>query len=197
MKQIALLGAAILGGSLISIPASAQILLTINDTNSSAVIITATGMAPAVNSDVISVQDGIDLLAFLTSPLASSEIPIPESDLMGGGVSVSYNEAYVDNYSGSDIDLNIFSNSGSDTQNFSTSQPAFTGTATLDLSGFALPTAGASGEIIVGYNGSGNNEVIGTWQVVSAPEPGTNSLLAVGLLAAGFMTYRRRAKSSM
>lgn len=87
----------------------------------------------------------------------------------------------IDDYSGSNVDLNLFEDEGDQDQIFTVSTPAFTGTATLNLSGYSLPPSGTTGDILAGYSGW-SGEIIGQYQVV--PEPHALPMAAaLGLLA--------------
>ena len=201
------LAVVVLGGSLNVASAAIPILLTINDSNPSAVTITATGVNSAVNFDS-TVNEGVDLLSFFSVDEAGMDVGQDSTgNLQGGGSEISYNAVYSDNDSsagGANFDLKLYvddTSPGSGTlENFSTTQAAFTGSWTFDLSSFgvdpsALPAAGTDGEILSGNSlSSVPGEVIGDWQVVSSvPEPATTSLLALGALMMGVVLYRRRA----
>ena len=192
-----------------AIAASGPVLLSINDADPAAVIITATGLNPSVNDSSNTANNGVDLLGFF----AASEFGMTlgqdlTGTLVGGNTGVSYNDAYRDNYStggGSsytDLELYVDINSPGEnrTESFSTSQPAFTGSWTIDLSNLgidaaALPAAGTQGEILSGFSGDPGN-VIGAWEVTSpVPEPTATSLLALGWVVIGTLIYRRRTKS--
>jgi hypothetical protein len=191
-------------GALSSQTASAQGLLTIDDSNPADVIITATGLNPS-NGATNAVSSGVDLLAFFTIDVnyTSGNTPLTGT-LTGGNSGVAYDGAVRDNQStagGANVDLNLFvspgPNSGS-LQTFDPSQPAFTGFFALDLSALdvlSLPTLGTSGNIISGYSG-GVGPIIGTWVVV--PEPTTTGLTVFGSLAAGiaYLRHRRSLKKA-
>jgi hypothetical protein len=172
--------------------AQAQILLTIDDSNPAATIITATGIGPVSSAGPTLILEGIDLTSFFTSPLSNfPTFPVTSSSLtVGNGSSdLTFNEAVNDNESLQDVDLSLYNNDPTGTISFTAGDPAFVGTLTLDLSSStSLPAAGAKGTIVTGYSGSASNTVIGQWQVASAaavPEPSTWGLVlgSVALLA--------------
>jgi uncharacterized protein (TIGR03382 family) len=190
---------------------SYPLLLTVNDSDPTAVTITATTQGPAIDYNGNTVNEGVDLLGFFSSDESGMTVgPVLSGTLQGGDSGFSYDDVNSDNESsggGSYFDLQLSldpASPGSGTlENFTTGQPAFTGSWTIDLSSLgvdasALPAAGTEGEIISGYSG-GVGDVIGDWQVVATdptPEPGTGSLLAVGVLAMGILVYRRRAAAA-
>jgi hypothetical protein len=159
--------------------AQAQILLTIDDSNPSATIITATGTGPSTSAGPTSILEGIDLTSFFTAPLSNfPTFPVASSSLtVGNGSSdLTFNQAINDNESLQDVDLSLYNNDPTATISFTAGEPAFAGTLTLNLSSTSLPAAGAKGTIVTGYSGSASNTVIGQWEVVSAvsvPEPST------------------------
>ena len=188
--------------------ATEPILLTINDSNPSAVTITATGSDAALDATGTTANDGVDLLQFFSTDEFGN---LFGQDLTGtltaDGVSVPFNDVNVDDYSTGGgtpyVDLELYVDNGSpgetDTETFSTSSSAFTGTWTIDFSSLgidssALPTAGSEGNILSGYYGD-PGAVIGSWEVASAvPEPSTVSSLILGGVALCVFMYRRRAK---
>jgi len=191
--------------------AHAQFLLTINDSNPFAVVITATGTfptSPATGADAGPFNNGVDLLQFFTATqtLNSSSYPIGPTSLTTGDSSSGpvLDYALNDNYSfgkttslsGVDLNLLTFSaDSGSgNLMTFTSGSAAFSGTLTLNLYGTPLPSPGASGAIVTGANGFTPNTSIGQWEVVSAPEPSSWALMLVGLGAiAGLRRRRLRA----
>jgi len=166
---------------------SSPILLTIDDSNPSAVTITATGFAPSVNSGKFA-DSGVDLLGFFNTSQTGLFDSFLNSTLFGGGSPSPYTDVRSDNFStsgGNALDLNLFIVTGhADLQGFSTEGPAFTGSWTIDLgdlgvSGSALPAPGTTGDILTGFSGD-QGTVIGQWEVTSVPEPGIGSLLVLG-----------------
>lgn len=207
-KTVALGLAFILGMGLEESFATSPILLTINDSNPSAVTITATGLNPTVNDTGRTANDGVDLLSFFNQDeinMTAGQF-LPNSTLKGGSLVLSYNDVWSDNYSttgGTFKDLSLYidiSSPGStDPENFSVSQPAFSGSWTIDLSGLgvssiALPTPGSTGQILSGDSVNAGS-IIGQWQVAPVPEPTTGSLLFIGS-AAGLLFCRRRTRKN-
>ena len=179
------------------------ILLTIDDSNPSAVIFTATGLAPAVNDSTRPADSGVDLFTFFLAnePSLFSQILLGPT-LTGGNSGVSYNSVLGDNFStGGDNfqDLRLYVDSSSpgsgNMQAFSVTQPGFTGSWTIDLSSLgvspsALPSPGTRGDIFSGFSGD-QGTLLGQWQVASVPEPGVGSLFVLGTVLA-FALNRRR-----
>lgn len=201
-------------GTIKSMPASSlPVLLTINDSDPSAVTITATTSNSYADYSGNTANDGIDLLGFFAVAQSSSEPPfgqfLPGSTLEGGGIGDPYNDVMGDDYSTLDTDqsivdlevyLDVSSPGETDTENFSTSQPAFTGSWTIDFSNLGitsgdLPAAGMEGTIISGYSFNAGAP-IGQWEVVSTvPEPGANNLIVLGAGLAGLAIYRTRNRA--
>lgn len=191
----------------------AQLLLTIDVSNVSAVKITATGTAPAYSynngagdtpvygggASSFKGEDGITLVGFLTAdslytgnvgPGASS------STLTDYSGNSTFDQFYV--ISGHLRDLNIFANNTSSDLVFANGHAAFTGEAVFDLSAgdwadlvSRLPTYPAGGNIVL-YNEF--SFALGTWSVTSAvPEPSTYAAIFGGIALVGVVLRRRRA----
>lgn len=180
--------------------ASAQGLLTIDDSDPSHVLIIATGANSGANSTEPAIQ-GVDLLAFFNGSQPLVNVTNANGTLTGGNSGSSYDTAISDNTTANGfIDLNLYASTSSGSQVFSTTQPAFTGQWILDLSGLGvgvLPSMGASGNIMSGFSGSSTpGVVIGTWQVAAVPEPGTTSLAVIGFAVTGFALLRQRRKAA-
>lgn len=206
LRKVILLGAAFLVGMAaeksFAVP-PVPVLLTIDASNPSAVTFTATGLNSGLNDSGRIGTDGVDLLGFFSqnqSTLLGSLLP--NSSLSGGGLTLSYNNVRGDNYStsgGNSYDLTLSVNasaSGSgDAETFSTDQPAFGGSWTIDfstlgLNSSALPTTGTQGLIISGDRAN-PGAIIGQWQVEPVPEPAVGSLLVLGSIAGWFVRRRR------
>lgn len=171
------------------VASSAATVLLVDVSDPSAVKISSSGANADADSDNVPEAAGIDLLRFFTGAVNMSVMYVNSSSLTPSGGN-AYSNFEGDDYSGSLVDLNLISSSLSAMQNFSTTTPAFTGEAYLDLSGFTafLPTVGTSGNILVGANMETYGTVIGQWQAV--PEPQTYALIAMGLV--GIYFVRRR-----
>ena len=185
-----------------NIPAP-DFLFIINDSDPGAVTFTATVNNP-INSDASHVfYDGIDLMSLFTNPVAS--LPTNLTPIVTGtglttfidGTPV-YDSSYVDHVSGSEIDFNLYTRTIAaltTTETFDSTQQAFTGTATVDLSDYAslLPAYGAIGSVFAGYSGQNdpNSEnplvFLGDYEVI--PEPSPWSLLLLG--AVGLVVIQR------
>lgn len=168
-------------------------MILVDDSNPSAVTLTATTALSAANDSTTTSGDGILLLGLFTSNIGSSPFGPALSDglqpVLSGDL---YNTWSGDHHSSASyLDLGIYDNVGSTTQTFSTSSQAFTGSMTIDLSsvGFALPAAGASGNILAGWSGHTGGE-LGTYLVV-VPEPSV-AAPAAGLALIGYAAWRRR-----
>jgi len=170
--------------------AHAQILLTIDDSNPSDTIISATGNFPETSVSPGLIADGVDLVGLFTSSVGLGNFTVLSSSLTTGDGSSGpiFTQASGDNYSLQDVDLNLYQNNTPDTISFTAGQAAFTGTLTLDLSSAPLPPVGSPGNIVTGYSGNyPNNTLIGQWEVV--PEPST-WILMLGCL--GVLAFLRR-----
>jgi hypothetical protein len=202
-KTILLTALFALGMGLEKSSAVQSFLLSINDSDPSAVTITATGLSPLVNDTGRTANDGVDLLGFFSQD--EIDMPagqfLPNSTLEGGNLTLSYNDVWSDDYStggGSFLDLSLYvdidTSGSSDPESFSTTQPAFSGSWTINLSDLginssALPTPGSAGRILSGVS-SNPGSVIGEWQVAAVPEPTTGSLLVLGSVIG--LVFRRR-----
>lgn len=168
-------------------------LLKVDTSNPSAVTITATGEYPTAEDSGTTTFDGVTLLEFFTSeePLGGPS-PLSTSNLEPAPGGVSYTLWTLDDHTpatpSTGVDLNLFEDKSSAQQIFTLSNPAFTGTATLNLSGYSLPSPGKTGNILAGWSGT-SGAIIGEYQVV--PEPHALPL-AAGLALMVFVLVRRR-----
>lgn len=196
--------------------ASAQVVITVDWSNLSAVKFTATANNSAINypgGTSWTFSEGVALLGFLNTPANVQ-------DLDGGaatGTSTltdaannltststfnrlsSWNDSNPNFYpnGGNGSDLTLWNDPGSTGMTFSTSSPAFNGEAVFDLSAYSgftnlFPALNATGTVGI-WNGNGN---LGSWQVVGAaaiPEPSTYAALA-GLTAFALVAVRRRIR---
>jgi len=177
-------------------PAAGQsILIDINESNPSAVQLIATGNLPIVNDSSQPIASGVDLISFFTASAAGGGAAT--GSLMPFAPTIAYSQWVTDdlNNSPNNLDLNLYNSSANLTQTFSTSSPAFTGTATINLSSLLadLPSTGATGPIYSGYSASRpQGQLIGEWQVV--PEPPAVAQLALGALTFAGLALVRRAR---
>lgn len=164
-----------------------NVLLEVDITDLSAVTFSATGAAPSVDESFNTTFEGISLLAIF-----SSLEPFPgaiSGNLMAHGTTESYNFALT---LPSDFDLNLFcSGCSTEIQDFDTSFAAFTGVATVDLTGFSILGAGSYGDILGDDDLFSGSSIIGQWEIIdsSVPLPSTLALFGLGLLA----LWRRKA----
>jgi len=138
----------------------------------------------------------VDLAGYFTSAVGTTGSPI-SGTLTPAGTTAAYNNWFTDDLSTSNVDVNLYVNSSVQLQNFSTSSPAFSGSATIDLSSFLaeLPATGTIGPIYSGYSRDAG-VVIGYWQVV--PEPSSLAQLVLsGLALSGILAWRTRRSSSL
>jgi hypothetical protein len=172
-------------------------LLIVDDSNPSAITITSTGANPLVADGNYETFDGVDLVSFFSSGLFTGNSI--SGNLTAAGVTQPYNVWTVDDTTGPYTDFNLYVTAGNETQTFDTSVPAFTGTATVDLSAFTidLPADGATGNLVsgyvgpglYGYIGPGVSPALGQWVVVA--EPALSALLGgLGVLV-GVVVGRR------
>jgi len=193
INPVSCLSALALGAGLFAatIPAAGQsILIKINQANPSAVTFTATS-TNAYAPVSLDISFGVDLIKYfsVSVPLAAGAVT---GALTPNGSATSYNQWYPDNFAAAGVlDLNLYNNTGGQTQNFVTTSPAFTGTATIDLSSLIadLKPTGSTGSIYSG-NIRSPGALIGTWVIV--PEPSVKAQLALGaMVLAGLLLVRR------
>jgi MYXO-CTERM domain-containing protein len=174
-------------------PAAGQsILININEANPSAVQFIAVAnnsfAASSVNNSF-----GVDLLSYFSVAPAAVASPVGGT-LIPAGTTTALNEWFPDNLTAaSNVDLNLYVNSTPQVQTFTTSSPAFAGTAIVNLSGFlaSLPATGISGNI---YSGDIRSPgvLIGRWTVV--PEPSVEVQLALGAVVLAGLAFVRRSR---
>lgn len=175
--------------SFASVAAAQQlpVLLTVDISDPTNVIISATGHAPALSDDSLFMSSGVSLLGLFEG--LGFEIPIPTpigGNLAPAGNAVGYNrfDNTFENLTAND--LNIFADGVGGQQLFDLNDPAFSGATTpFDFSGAVFPPVGATGPIVNGINPL--SPTLGSWQII--PAPGAFALLGLGGLAA---TRRRR-----
>jgi hypothetical protein len=178
--------------------AQAQILLEVNDSDPSSVVITATGAAPSTPvADGYPIYDGIDLSGFFTGNQGTTFYTVASSTLVAASSpTLLFDQAAADSdmVTNSQTALSLFGDSGS--ISFPAGQPAFAGTLTLNLSGTSIQGGGVKGEIFAGSSQGGPQTVIGEWEIVSpvaAPEPSTWMLLAGSVALLPFLRRLRRS----
>jgi hypothetical protein len=135
---------------------------------------------------------GVDLITYFTASIASGSATTT-GNLIPAGTTAAYTQWHADNLNATGNEsLNLYTSSGiPQLQAFTVANPAFTGTAIIDLSTLLadLPTTGMSGNI---YSGDvlSSGRVIGQWVVV--PEPSVKAQLAFGAIVfAGLALFRR------
>jgi hypothetical protein len=176
-------------------PAAGQsILININEANPSAVQFIATVTVPLGNDSSQYNLFGVDLLNYFTASVVASG-GVATGTLTPAGTTNAYTQWFPDNlHVVNNVDLNLYATATSQIQTFSTSSPAFTGTAIINLSSlFAnLPSTGASGNIYSGDAHSQGGLLIGRWTVV--PEPSVEAQLALGAMVFAGLALVRRAR---
>lgn len=183
------------GLSLAAFPAAGQsILIDINQTDPSAVQFIAT-----VNGAVVADSSqynlyGVDLITYFTTSVASGSA-VTTGNLIPAGTIGAYTQWHADNLNATGNEsLNLYTSSGiPQLQAFTIANPAFTGTAIIDLSSLLadLPATGMSGNI---YSGDvlSSGQVIGQWVVV--PEPSVKAQFAFGAIVLAGLAFVRRAR---
>jgi len=184
------------GLSLAAFPAAGQsILIDINQTDPSAVQFIAT-----VNGAVVADSSqynlyGVDLISYFTASVASGSAATTGNLIPAGTIGAAYTQWHADNLNATrNESLNLYTSSGiPQLQAFTIANPAFTGTAIIDLSSLLadLPTTGMSGNI---YSGDvlSSGQVIGQWVVV--PEPSVKAQFAFGAIVLAGLAFVRRAR---
>ena len=175
------------------------VVLNVDFTDPSAVVVTATGANSLVSDAGTGSNNGFQLYGALPNnttaltdiggSVASTLRPIGT-----GSAADTANQAYTDaTQTGGVTALNLYFTGVFDLWTLTAGSPAFTGTVTVDLSNVAigaLPSVGDSGNVHLGYDPVSG--VIGTWEAV--PEPSTYAI-AVGGLLFGVGVFRRIQKN--
>jgi hypothetical protein len=172
--------------------AGQSILININESNPSAVQFIAVANNSSANSSVNNFF-GVDLINYFTSAPAIAAATVT-GNLTPTGTTVAYNQWIADNLNvASNVDLNLYVNTTSQNQTFSTLSQAFTNTAVINLSSLLakLPSTGATGNIFSGDVRS-PGVLIGTWVVV--PEPSVEAQLAMVAIVFGGLALVRRIR---
>lgn len=172
-------------------------LLTIDITDPTTVVFSATGNFSSTDDNGHSAYDGIELLQFFNNS-ADRFGGSMTGTLTGGESGDPYDTFASDNFTVADgeNDLNIYGDSTSDQQNFTTISAAFTGVSTADLSEATslLPTPGTTGDIMTGFSLNAGS-IIGQWIVISTvPTPEPSTLALAGLGAVTTILFARRRK---
>ncbi|MDP0498511.1 MAG: PEP-CTERM sorting domain-containing protein [Verrucomicrobiota bacterium JB022] len=174
-----------------AIQTQAAVLLTIDMTDISAVVITATGNFADINATSDAANFPVQLKGFFTVDPGTTTYSALETTLQGPS-SGDILDSILGGRSGPSQTTAILRTGSGKVETFSTTSTAFTGYAIFDLSSIEsfLPTWGDSGNITTDNAGS---EIIGTWEVatVAVPEPSTYAALA-GLATLGLVFWRRR-----
>ena len=201
MKRIIMLSV-IAASVLFNATVGATTILTIDVSDPSAVVFSATGANADANDTSFTSYNGIVLRQFLIADPALSPLVFPGTGtLTGGGSGQAYDRIVSSLFIFPHLsprDLNLYSRFGSAAQTFSTAAPAFSGATTWDLSSLSglLPSPGAAGDVFAGDEDGIGPVAIGQWATV--PEPSTFAALTslgwVGLCIA--YRKRRRAKAT-
>ena len=175
--------------------------IVINESNPSAVVITATGSRALGTDGTTAANFGVDLANFFTAAVSiGAQSASGSSSLQpatGGNIYNYYDSDTYHATGGALLDLNLYS-SGTSAQTFTSGSAAFnTGTEVIDLSAYLadLPTTlYASGTIYAGNSsGPGNGTVIGNWEITAIPPvPEPTTLVLGGLGGLSLLLFRRR-----
>jgi hypothetical protein len=197
------------------IPTRAQILLTINDSDSSHVTFTATGTAPFANP-VGGLGGDVDLVHFFSTGESNGNFAQDAGSTLAtspiAGFQSFFIQAQSDTYSSGgfliapalDLDLYGTTNSTGASNVYQSNVAAFVGSATFDFTGVFspgdLPSAGTTGAIVAGDSfdlSYGTAPItIGEWEVVATPEP-SSWILGTGSVALFFYLRRRQLETSV
>lgn len=171
---------------LLSANVNADIILTVDISDPSAVIFTTTDAFADGNFDGLSVN-GITLKDFFDG----NTFQLPGQTVGGSIAAISSADGstrenltgiWVANFGGgfTPNDVAFYDRLSAGNAIFSfDSQRALTGSAVFDLTPFeGLPTVGTIGN--VHFDNPDRNQILGQWQVINVPEPSTTILLAFG-----------------
>lgn len=173
----------------------ALILLNIDVSDPSAVVISATANGASDDSS-FNVSSGFNLIGFLTSDFDGvQDFPDGTGTLAftsGGAIDGSY----FGNFTFTDDNVTLFGYGGG-TATITTGVAPFSGSSVFDFTDLTafLPAPGAFGDI-QGGDLSPVGPVFGQWQVAAVPEPSTYAA-ALGAFALAATALRRRRRRSV
>ena len=171
-----------------------NILLEVDIADLSAVTISATGATPSQNVSGLNLQQGFSLIDLFIEN--ESNPNFATGNLVANVATAAYNRAWT---LPSDKDLNLWRSGQGNNQDqiFDTMLPAFTGTLTVDLTGYSIQSAGTYGDVLYGdFNPEG--PIFGQWEIVNSsaiPEPAMASLLCFGLVGLGLARRKKHLPS--
>ena len=172
--------------ALASTASMGAVLLEIDVTNPAAVVFTATSNNSAIANSDYDNEVGSCLLNFFTADAPDTDDAFSSSTLKPTSTSDPYDYFWVDvDDEGGLRSACAYFYTGTENQDFSTSSRAFEGSATIDLTGYPLPAAGSSGNIVSGYSAGDVSAPLGEWSVngtsTSAPITAVPTMSAYGL----------------
>jgi hypothetical protein len=197
--------------------ARGAVVLVVDVSNPAAVTFTATGAFADINYNLPNAQFGVSLADFFTQPIPTNDTEVgtlPHHDLASGNLTPTGGGTPYYQWNGSDVGIRtkeLWFDVFADIPVYSTSAPAFTGSATIDLSSIAyvfeagetfhtnhlttpyLPSVGSTGNVVVGPQASGY-PAIGSYLVV--PEPSLAAWPAASVLSLGAWAVKRRNSRS-
>ncbi len=182
----------LIGFTVSTLSARADVLLIIDISNMADVKITATDNYSAVNDSDSILAIGITLQDFFqeegifnTFELSPGLAPIGiDADFSTAENSSTNTNLYLKNTTGAPETFSDI--------NYTTDQVAFIGASSLDMSGVEI-AFGSTGDITVGNGGSGSGKILGQWSVI--PEPGHFAVTLALAGLASLVVLRRRRRS--